>query len=162
MDPPLPPPRQTEPKTEGRRRCAACKYLRRRCSDDCILAPHFHPSNPNKFARVHKIFGASNVARILRHLPEHKRAQAAEAMAWEAYWRVQDPIYGCSSKIARLQDEIRRTKSELAMTRAQVAFHRDSVQQHNHDEHNQPAYEDAGWATDDGPLLLPDLPPDFF
>lgn len=50
------------------RRCAACKYLRRRCSQDCILSPYFPPSNPRRFACVHRIFGASNVARMLQVL----------------------------------------------------------------------------------------------
>lgn len=51
------------------RRCAACRYLRRRCAGDCILSPYFPASNPQRFACVHKIFGASNVARMLQVSP---------------------------------------------------------------------------------------------
>jgi len=50
------------------RRCAACKYLRRRCPKDCIFAPYFPPSNLERFVCVHKIFGASNVAKMLQVL----------------------------------------------------------------------------------------------
>jgi hypothetical protein len=47
-------------------RCAACKYLRRRCHSDCIFSLYFPPNDPQRFASVHKIYGASNVAKILR------------------------------------------------------------------------------------------------
>nr|CAD1825542.1 unnamed protein product [Ananas comosus var. bracteatus] len=50
----------------NQRRCAACKHQRRRCSRDCLLSPYFPASLPHKFACVHKIFGASNVARMLQ------------------------------------------------------------------------------------------------
>lgn len=47
-------------------RCAACKYLRRRCPSDCIFSLYFPPNDPQRFASVHKIYGASNVAKILQ------------------------------------------------------------------------------------------------
>lgn len=47
-------------------RCAACKYLRRRCPSDCIFFPYFPPNNPERFASVHRIYGASNVAKMLQ------------------------------------------------------------------------------------------------
>ncbi|CAH2078773.1 unnamed protein product, partial [Thlaspi arvense] len=50
----------------SRKRCAACKYLRRRCLQDCIFSPYFPPNNPQKFEYIHKIYGASNVAKILQ------------------------------------------------------------------------------------------------
>ena len=48
------------------RRCAACKYLRRRCGHGCVLAPYFPASRPRPYANVHRVFGASNVARLLQ------------------------------------------------------------------------------------------------
>lgn len=47
-------------------RCAACKYLRKRCPSDCIFSPYFPPNDPTRFENVHKIYGASNVARMLQ------------------------------------------------------------------------------------------------
>lgn len=50
--------------------CAACKLLRRRCAHDCVFAPYFPADEPQKFASVHKVFGASNVNKMLQvHLP---------------------------------------------------------------------------------------------
>jgi hypothetical protein len=46
--------------------CASCKLLRRRCTKDCIFAPFFPADDPHKFAIVHKIFGASNVSKMLQ------------------------------------------------------------------------------------------------
>lgn len=46
--------------------CASCKLLRRRCAKDCIFAPYFPPDDPHKFAIVHKVFGASNVSKMLQ------------------------------------------------------------------------------------------------
>ncbi|XP_062195320.1 LOB domain-containing protein 24-like [Phragmites australis] len=103
------------------RRCAACKYLRRRCAPDCVLAPYFPASHPRRYADVHAIFGTSNVTRVLQSLPVQERGRAADTMATEAHWRVQDPVYGCAGIIDRLQEEIRAVQRELASTRAQLA-----------------------------------------
>lgn len=46
--------------------CAACKLLRRRCAQDCVFAPYFPADEPHKFASVHKVFGASNVNKMLQ------------------------------------------------------------------------------------------------
>ncbi|KAK6148324.1 hypothetical protein DH2020_019236 [Rehmannia glutinosa] len=56
--------------------CAACKFLRRKCMRGCIFAPYFPPEEPQKFANVHKIFGASNVAKLLNELLPHQRRRA--------------------------------------------------------------------------------------
>lgn len=46
--------------------CAACKFLRRRCAEKCVLAPYFPPTQPAKFTTVHRVFGASNIIKILQ------------------------------------------------------------------------------------------------
>ncbi|GAB2267339.1 LOB domain-containing protein 23 [Dionaea muscipula] len=104
-------------------RCAACKYLRRRCSKDCIFAPYFPSDNPQRFYCVHKIFGASTMGKMLEQLPPHSRAEAAECMSYEAAKRVQDPVYGCVRIIDHLQNQILEAQQELAKTRAEIVFH---------------------------------------
>lgn len=61
---------------EGRKQgaaspCAACKLLRRRCAQDCVFAPYFPADEPHKFANVHKVFGASNVNKMLQVITIH-------------------------------------------------------------------------------------------
>lgn len=48
------------------KRCAACKQLRRRCPSDCIFLPYFPPNNTQRFSFVHRIYGASNVGKMLQ------------------------------------------------------------------------------------------------
>ncbi|KAG6485884.1 hypothetical protein ZIOFF_054451 [Zingiber officinale] len=61
--------------------CAACKLLRRRCTDKCMLAPYFSPSDLQKFTNVHRIFGASNIIKVLQKKVDELRAQLARAQA---------------------------------------------------------------------------------
>lgn len=49
--------------------CAACKILRRRCAEKCVLAPYFPPSDPLKFTIAHRVFGASNIIKLLQVPP---------------------------------------------------------------------------------------------
>ncbi|XP_019427349.1 PREDICTED: LOB domain-containing protein 29-like isoform X2 [Lupinus angustifolius] len=50
--------------------CGACKFLRRKCVKGCVFAPYFcHEQGATHFAAIHKVFGASNVSKLLTHLP---------------------------------------------------------------------------------------------
>ncbi|XP_030551302.1 LOB domain-containing protein 24-like isoform X2 [Rhodamnia argentea] len=111
-------------------RCAACKYLRRKCPQDCILAPYFPSSNPQRFACVHKIFGASNVTKMLQQVPVHLRAEAAECISYEAIARVQDPVYGCVGIITQLQQQIIQIHSEIMKIKGDIITHHSAHPQH--------------------------------
>ncbi|KAL0012760.1 hypothetical protein SO802_007868 [Lithocarpus litseifolius] len=104
-------------------RCAACKSLKRRCPKDCVLAPYFPPNNPQRFACVHKIFGASNTTKMLEQLPLHLRAVGADCMSFEASSRVEDPVYGSVRIISQLQEQIIEAQSELVKTKGEIDFH---------------------------------------
>ncbi|KAK2975627.1 hypothetical protein RJ640_021072 [Escallonia rubra] len=66
-------------------RCAACKYLRRRCASDCIFSPYFPPNNPQRFACVHRIYGASNIGKMLQWNVEAWRAGVGFESVIELY-----------------------------------------------------------------------------
>lgn len=100
--------------------CAACKLLRRRCSQDCVFAPYFPAEEPHKFANVHKVFGASNVNKMLQELPELHRGDAVSSMVYEANARVRDPVYGCVGTISSLQQQIDVLQAQLALAQAEV------------------------------------------
>ncbi|KAJ6305248.1 hypothetical protein OIU76_002477 [Salix suchowensis] len=104
--------------------CAACKLLRRRCAEDCVFAPYFPPDEPHKFASVHKVFGASNVNKMLQELPEHQRRDAVSSMVYEANARVRDPVYGCVGAISSLQQQIHSLQTQLAAAQAEVVHMR--------------------------------------
>ncbi|XP_027368497.1 LOB domain-containing protein 33-like [Abrus precatorius] len=94
--------------------CGACKFLRRKCTRDCVFAPYFsYDEAPTHFAAVHKIYGASNVSKLLSHLPIHNRSDAAITISYEALARMQDPIYGCVAHIYALQQQVASLQEEI-------------------------------------------------
>jgi len=100
--------------------CAACKFLRRKCMPDCLFAPYFPPEEPQKFANVHKIFGASNVSKILNEVQPYQREDAVNSLAYEAEARIKDPVYGCVGAISVLQRQVLRLQKELDATNADL------------------------------------------
>ncbi|KAL9241047.1 hypothetical protein vseg_015205 [Gypsophila vaccaria] len=100
--------------------CAACKILRRRCVDKCVLAPYFPPSEPLKFTIAHRVFGASNIIKFLQELPEVQRADAVSSMVYEANARLRDPVYGCAGAICQLQNQVNELQAQLAKAQAEV------------------------------------------
>ncbi|XP_073133350.1 LOB domain-containing protein 4-like [Henckelia pumila] len=100
--------------------CAACKLLRRRCAEDCLFAPYFPATEPHKFASVHKVFGASNINKMLQELPEHQRGDFVSSMVYEANARVRDPVYGCVGAISSLQHQVEVLQTQLAIAQAEV------------------------------------------
>ncbi|XP_078181287.1 LOB domain-containing protein 15-like isoform X1 [Carex rostrata] len=104
--------------------CAACKLLRRRCAQECPFSPYFPPHEPHKFASVHKVFGASNVSKLLMEVPESQRADAANSLVYEATLRLQDPVYGCMSTISALQQQVQLLEAELQAVRTEIMKHK--------------------------------------
>ncbi|KAE9611407.1 hypothetical protein Lal_00011897 [Lupinus albus] len=100
--------------------CAACKILRRRCVEKCVLAPYFPPTDPLKFTIAHRVFGASNIIKFLQELPESQRADAVSSMVYEANARLRDPVYGCAGAICQLQKQISELQAQLAKAQAEV------------------------------------------
>ncbi|KAE8666984.1 LOB domain-containing protein 14 [Hibiscus syriacus] len=95
--------------------CGACKFLRRKCVRGCVFAPYFcHEQGATHFAAIHKVFGASNVSKLLAQLPLNDRFEAALTISYEAQARVQDPIYGCVSHIFALQQQVFNLQAQLA------------------------------------------------
>ncbi|KAF8388209.1 hypothetical protein HHK36_026875 [Tetracentron sinense] len=102
--------------------CGACKFLRRKCVRGCVFAPYFcHEQGATHFAAIHKVFGASNVSKLLAHLPVTDRCEAAVTISYEAQARLQDPIYGCVSHIFALQHQVFNLQAQLASLKAQAA-----------------------------------------
>ncbi|KAJ0470970.1 putative transcription factor AS2-LOB family [Helianthus annuus] len=115
--------------------CAACKLLRRRCAQECPFSPYFSPHEPQKFASVHKVFGASNVSKLLMEVPENQRADAANSLVYEANVRLRDPVYGCMGAISALQHQVQSLQAELNAVRAEILRYKYSQETH-HDHNN--------------------------
>lgn len=88
--------------------CGACKFLRRKCAEGCVFAPYFsYDQGAIHFAAVHKVFGASNVSKLLANLPVQHRGEAAVTISYEAQARMRDPVYGCVAHVFALQQQVR-------------------------------------------------------
>ncbi|KAI3970448.1 hypothetical protein MKX01_024095 [Papaver californicum] len=98
--------------------CAACKFLRRKCLPNCMFSPYFPPEEPQKFTNVHKIFGASNITKLLKEISIHQREEAVNSLAYEAEARINDPVYGCIGVISILQNQVRSLGEELDVANA--------------------------------------------
>ncbi|KAJ6940251.1 LOB domain-containing protein 18-like [Populus alba x Populus x berolinensis] len=102
--------------------CGACKFLRRKCVPGCIFAPYFDSEQgAAHFAAVHKVFGASNVSKLLLHIPAHKRPDAVVTICYEAQARLRDPVYGCVAHIFALQQQVVNLQAELSYLQAHLA-----------------------------------------
>ncbi|CAD6202899.1 unnamed protein product [Miscanthus lutarioriparius] len=102
--------------------CGACKFLRRKCVSGCIFAPYFDSEQgAAHFAAVHKVFGASNVSKLLLQIPAHKRLDAVVTICYEAQARLRDPVYGCVAHIFALQQQVVNLQAELTYLQAHLA-----------------------------------------
>ncbi|CAM0883442.1 unnamed protein product [Alopecurus aequalis] len=106
--------------------CGACKFLRRRCVPGCVFAPHFSGGGTGRergaaqFAAVHRVFGASNVAKLLSRVPVALRRDTARTVCYEAQARVADPVYGCVGTILALQHQVALLQGQLSVLQSQL------------------------------------------
>ncbi|CAH9078111.1 unnamed protein product [Cuscuta europaea] len=136
--------------------CAACKMQRRKCTQDCVFAPYFPPDQPQKFANIHKVFGASNVSKILNELNAAQREDAVNSLAYEAEYRLRDPVYGCVGLVSVLQHRLKQTLRDLSSAKRELATYIGPnalaplfpqpgfVPNNNHNHYHNPSTSGAG------------------
>ncbi|KAH7284273.1 hypothetical protein KP509_34G046200 [Ceratopteris richardii] len=134
--------------------CAACKYQRRKCSPDCPLAPYFPPHQSKQFLNVHRLFGVSNVLRILRQVNPSLKAEAVSSMVIEANIWEWNPIHGCLGLISMLQSQVENLQFELHQTRNQILI----IEQSKHISELH-SYEPTKSNLNDGERLHVDAQP---
>ncbi|XP_010904916.1 uncharacterized protein [Elaeis guineensis] len=90
----------------GHQACAACKHQRKKCTGNCELASYFPAERTREFGLVHKVFGISNLTKMLKAIDSiPDRELAVETLTWEAEWRNIDPSVGCYNEVMRLKHE---------------------------------------------------------
>ncbi|KAK9122153.1 hypothetical protein Syun_019770 [Stephania yunnanensis] len=94
--------------------------LRRRCNDDCLLAPYFPLEEVESFAIVHKVYGASNVIKMLQVVEEREREDAVKSMVYEARGRLRDPVHASAGVVFHLQKHVQDLLEQLELTRASI------------------------------------------
>lgn len=125
--------------------CAACKYQRRRCAPDCPLAPYFPPEKQRQFLNAHRLFGVSNILKVLRALPDPSdrrlRDDAMASIVFESNARAADPVGGCYRIVLDLTRQIELCSAELAFVLRQLAaykaqFESSTINNNNDDDNN--------------------------
>ncbi|RAL45390.1 hypothetical protein DM860_013786 [Cuscuta australis] len=108
----------------GSQACAACKHQRRKCAPDCILAPYFPHDRQRQFQNAHKLFGVSNISKIIRPLSPFHKDEAMRTIIFESDVRAVDPVGGCYTIIRHLQHQIDQTQTELDLVHHHIAYFR--------------------------------------
>ncbi|KAJ6377241.1 hypothetical protein OIU76_026251 [Salix suchowensis] len=101
-------------------KCASCRHQRRRCPTDCIFRPYFPLRKQIEFESARRIFGISNMERMLRNLGVQDRANSVESIIWEATCWSKDSINGPLGCLKRLIDSERQAKQENQLLRKQL------------------------------------------
>lgn len=117
--------------------CAACKYQRRKCGPQCMLAPYFPPERQQEFQNAHRLFGVSNIVKKLRKLSPPDRQKAVNSMVFEANMHAADPSGGCLRIIFELENKLSFLNEELAKVQNCLAFCRGEPSNSETDQHEQ-------------------------
>ena len=110
--------------------CAACKYQRRKCIPECLLAPYFPADQTKVFQNAHKLFGVSNILKILKSLDPTQHAEAMRSIKYQANVRDRFPVYGCLGVIRQLYYQIQLLEEEFHAVLAQLEMYRQHHEQH--------------------------------
>ncbi|XP_058227139.1 LOB domain-containing protein 22-like [Rhododendron vialii] len=103
--------------------CAACKYQRRKCAPDCILAPYFPHHRQRQFLNAHKLFGVSNISKTIKNIDDPcKKDQAMRTIIFQSDTRANDPVGGCYRIICELKCQIEYNMVELELVLQQLAL----------------------------------------
>ncbi|XVF38579.1 hypothetical protein REPUB_Repub20aG0114300 [Reevesia pubescens] len=111
--------------------CAACKHQRKKCDENCILAPYFPAEKSREFQAVHKVFGVGNATKIVRNASnEEDRKKVADSLIWEAFCRQKDPVLGPYGEYKKIYEELTLYKTK--QYNQMMLLH---LQDHHHQPH---------------------------
>ncbi|XP_019451914.1 PREDICTED: LOB domain-containing protein 22-like [Lupinus angustifolius] len=99
--------------------CAACKHQRKKCNEKCILSPYFPSSRSCEFDAVHKVFGVSNITKLVKNVRVEDRRMVVDSLIWEACCRQRDPIQGTYGEYTKICHEYEKVFNELQIIRDQ-------------------------------------------
>ncbi|XVF09168.1 hypothetical protein REPUB_Repub07fG0068400 [Reevesia pubescens] len=107
--------------------CAACKYRRQKCIPECLLAPYFPSDQTQVFQNAHKLFGVSNIVKLLKSLDPSQHAEAMRSIKYQANVRDRFPVYGCLGIIQQLYHQIQQLEEEFHAVLAQLEMYRHQI-----------------------------------
>ncbi|RAL37385.1 hypothetical protein DM860_000079 [Cuscuta australis] len=121
--------------------CASCKHQRKKCTEKCVLAAYFPAEKSREFQAVHKVFGVSNVTKMVRSVREEDRQRAVESLVWEAVCRQSDPVLGSLGEYRRVLEELKLCRTgQHQFDPAAAALHIGWGGHHNNNNNNHPLH----------------------
>lgn len=123
----------------SKKACAACNFQRRKCSQDCLLSCYFPANNPEMFNNAHRLYGVSNMVKILNRIPKEKRDLAMRTIIYESYVRVLFPVHGCFALFMKYRNMIKECMEELD----QVKMLLNNCKSHNLQQQNPSSLKEA-------------------
>ncbi|MBA0578070.1 LOB domain-containing protein 22 isoform X1 [Gossypium raimondii] len=129
----------------GPQACAVCKYQRRKCTNNCLLAPFFPANRHKDFLNTRKLFGVRNIIKLIENLNFQQRVIAIRTIIFEANMRAQNPVGGCYGLICDLNNKIGEYKTQLNLVNQQLAIYKSqSVFTQYQQQQPQKQYNDGG------------------
>lgn len=108
--------------------CASCKQQRKKCDQACDMAPYFPANRFQEFQHAHKLFGMSNIVKLMHYVEPHQKRDTAESILMEARLRAEDPASGCLGIVKDLTSQIKSCEDELNAVNQQLAVIRERAQ----------------------------------
>ncbi|XP_042011660.1 LOB domain-containing protein 27-like [Salvia splendens] len=118
--------------------CAACKFQRRRCTPQCLLAPFFPADQPQVFQSVHRLFGVKHIQKLLKELHPDQRVMAIKSVKFHAAMRERNPVYGCLVEVQNLASQVQIAEEELHAVLQQLFYYRQQQQQQQQQQDTSP------------------------
>ncbi|KAL5835756.1 hypothetical protein ACOSQ3_015306 [Xanthoceras sorbifolium] len=109
--------------------CAACRLQRKRCNQNCNMAQYFPASRYSEFQNAHRLFGVSNIQRIMNSVSPQQRKATADSILIEGNARSNDPVNGCLGIVRDLKSQINLYENELEIVNRKLAFFRERERQ---------------------------------
>lgn len=104
--------------------CSSCKHQRKKCDQNCELAPYFPASRYHEFQNAHRIFGVSNILKIMNAVEPSQRQATAESILMEGNARRNDPVNGCLGIISNLKSQVEFYEKQLNIVNQHLAIYR--------------------------------------
>ncbi|XP_045791246.1 LOB domain-containing protein 20-like [Trifolium pratense] len=115
--------------------CGVCKYLKKKCTSECISAPYYGKGAAS-FAAEHRVFGASNVSKLLSNISTNHRHKAAVTI-YPMRLRLG---YLIPFLVAAMQVEVSMMQSQLMNRRYAYSSALQTTHQKQHQIQQQPNF----------------------
>ncbi|KAK2645366.1 hypothetical protein Ddye_020561 [Dipteronia dyeriana] len=92
--------------------CAACRYKRKKCTENCITAPYFPIGRTAEYKKARKVFGVTKIEKMLFRVSPNDRRATADSIIMEGNARHDDPVFGLSGIIFDLKSQVHSLKIE--------------------------------------------------